>query len=105
MADIKLDEVLQLSKLNNFIKEKSEDEQVRKTVKIILICVGVVAIAAVAAYVVYRLLNRYDDDYDLYDDLDYYYDEDEDTPLEKAADAVKEGAEDIKEAFEEDFAE
>lgn len=77
MADIKLDEIIQLSKIGNFLKEKSEDEQIKKTVKIVLICVGAVALCAAAAYVVYRILHRYDDDYDLYDDLDYYYDEDE----------------------------
>ncbi len=98
MADLKLDEVLQLSKLNTFIKEKTENEQVRKTIKVVLIITGIVAIAAVAAYVVYRVLNRYDDEYDLYDDLDYYYDEDEDDPVEKAVDAAEE-------ALETDFAE
>ena len=94
MSDLKMDEVLQLSKIGAYIKEKSEDEQVKKTVKIILICVGALTIIAAAAYVVYRILNRYDDEYDLYDDLDYYYDEDD-----------EEAKADADEACEEDFAE
>ena len=80
MSELKLDEILQLSKIGSYLKEKSEDEQIKKTVKIVLICVGAIALAAAAAYAIYRLLHRYDDDYDLYDDLDYYYDEDEETP-------------------------
>lgn len=74
MPEIKIDDILQFSKINNLIKSKSKDEQFKNTVKIILICVGVLAIVGVIAYVVYRLVTRYDD-YDLYDDLDYYYDD------------------------------
>ena len=77
MSDFKLEDIIQLSKISNFIKEKSEDEQLKKTLKLVLICVGAVVLLAAAAYAVYRILHRYDDEYDLYDDLDYYYDEDE----------------------------
>jgi len=77
MPELKLDEIIQLSKIGNFLKEKSEDEQLKKTLKIVLICVGAVVLLAAAAYAVYRILHRYDDEYDLYDDLDYYYDENE----------------------------
>ncbi len=104
MTDLKLEDALQLSKIYSYFKEKSEDEKVKKTVKIILICVGAVTVLAAAAYVLYRLMHKYDDNDDLYDDLDYYYDDEE-----KSADGDAEGAEteckDTEEANDEDFAE
>lgn len=97
MSELKLDELLQLSKIGSYLKEKSENEQIKKTAKIVLICLGAVALLAVIAYAVYRIIHRYDDEYDLYDDLDYYYDEDEE--------AAEEAEADPEAACEADFAE
>jgi len=80
----KIEEMLQLSKLSDFIKEKRADEKLQKKIKIVLICIGALTIICAAAYVVYRIMNRYDDDYDLYDDLDNYYEEDEELAGEEA---------------------
>ena len=79
----KIEEMLQLSKLTDYIKEKKEDEKLQKKIRVILICIGALTIVCAAAYVVYRLMNRYDDDYDLYDDLDNYYEEDEELEKEE----------------------
>ena len=86
MLNDKLEEVLQLSKITDLIKEKKKDEKAVRTLKIILICIGALTVVCAAAYVLYRIFNRYDDDYDLYDDLDNYYDDD----LEEAEEAEDE---------------
>jgi len=83
MSTEKIEEMLQLSKITDFIKGKKEDEKLQKKIRIILICIGALTLVCVAAYVVYRLMNRYDDDYDLYDDLDNYYEEDEELEKEE----------------------
>lgn len=88
MFNDKIEDLLQLSKVSEMINTKKNDEKLVKTVKIVLICIGALTVLLGAGYLVYRLLNRCDDEYDLYDDLDNYYDDD----LEE-------------EASEEDFAE
>ena len=75
MFNDKIEDMLQLSKITDMIKTKQKDEKFLKTLKIILICIGAVTLILGAAYVIYRLMNRYDDEYDLYDDLDNYYDD------------------------------
>ncbi|MBR5930762.1 MAG: hypothetical protein IKZ95_01915 [Lachnospiraceae bacterium] len=75
----RFEELVQLSKLNDLIKKEEEKEDCRKTWKIVLICLGAVALLAGIGYTLYRLFARQTDDYDLYDDLDnYYVDEDYD---------------------------
>lgn len=70
-----LGDVIQLTKLNELMKKGERNEKVAKTVKIILICVGAFTVLAAIGYVIYKMLGRRCDDYDLYDDLDNYYDE------------------------------
>ncbi len=70
-----LGEVIQLTKLNELMKKTEKNEKVGKVVKIVLICTGAFALLAGVGFLVYKLLGRRTDDYDLYDDLDNYYDE------------------------------
>lgn len=70
-----LGDVIQLTKFNEIMKKTESNEKVGKIVKIVLICTGVFAILAGVGYLVYKLMGRRTDDYDLYDDLDNYYDE------------------------------
>lgn len=70
-----LGDVIQLTKINELIKKKDSDGKIGRMVKIILICTGAFALLAGVGYLVYKLMGRRTDDYDLYDDLDNYYDE------------------------------
>ena len=70
-----LGDVIQLTKFNELMKKSESNEKIGKMIKIILICTGVFAILAAAGFVAYKLMGRRSDDYDLYDDLDNYYDE------------------------------
>lgn len=70
-----LGEVIQLTKLNELMKKGEKNEKLGKTVKLILICIGAFTLLAGIGYLIYKLLGRRTDDYDLYDDLDNYYDE------------------------------
>lgn len=70
-----LGEVIRLSKLNGIIKKGERKGKVCKVIRIILICTGALAILTGIGFLVYKFLGRHTDDYDLYDDLDNYYDE------------------------------
>ena len=70
-----LGDVIQLTKINEIMKKTESNEKVGKIVKIVLICTGVFAILAGVGYLIYKYMGRQTDDYDLYDDLDNYYDE------------------------------
>ena len=70
-----LGDVIQLTKLNELMKKDERNEKVAKTVKVVLICTGAFALLAAVGYLIYKLIGRRCDDYDLYDDLDNYYDE------------------------------
>ncbi|MCQ2529909.1 MAG: hypothetical protein MJ086_01450 [Lachnospiraceae bacterium] len=73
----KFEEFVQLSKLNELLKKEQKKEKCNKVVKVLLFCaIGVVALAGVG-YAVYKLFGKKTDDYDLYDDLDNYYVEDD----------------------------
>lgn len=70
-----LGDVVQLTKLNELMKKEGRNETVAKIVKIVLICTGAFVILAGIGFLVYKFLGRRTDEYDLYDDLDNYYDE------------------------------
>ncbi len=70
-----LGDAIQLTKLNEIMKKKESNAKAGKALKIVLICTGVIAILAVVGFVLVRVFGRREDDYDLYDDLDNYYDE------------------------------
>ena len=98
----KFNEMVELSKLNDMIKREEEEENCGKAWKIVLIVLGVLAALAGIGYLVYRLFVQQTDDYDLYDDLDNYY-VDEDYDKEHI---LKDLGEEIEDGLEEaDFAE
>ena len=70
-----LGDAIQLTKINEMIKKKDSDAKAGKVLKVILICTGVLAIAVAIGFILVRVMGRREDDYDLYDDLDNYYDE------------------------------
>ncbi len=73
----KIEELVQLSKLNELLKKQQKKENCNKVVKILLFCaIGIVALAGIG-YAVYKFFGKKTDDYDLYDDLDNYYEEDD----------------------------
>lgn len=73
----KFEELVQLSKLNELLKKEQKKEKCNKVVKILLFCaIGVVALAGIG-FVIYKFFAKKTDDYDLYDDLDNYYVEDD----------------------------
>ena len=73
----KFEEFVQLSKLNDLLKKEQKKENCNKVVKVLLFCaIGVVALAGIG-FVIYKLFAKKTDDYDLYDDLDNYYVEEE----------------------------
>lgn len=85
-------DVLQVAKVAEALKEKEKDEDFKRAIKIILIIVGAVTIVAGIGYVIYKFLNR-EEDYDFYDDLDNYYDEDdEDIEIEDEEEEAEEEA-------------
>ena len=86
--DKTLGEVIQLTKLNEIMKKGEKNEKLGKIVKIVLICTGAFALLAGVGYLVYRLMGREADDYDLYDDLDNYYDEADHYDIDLDADEV-----------------
>ena len=70
-----LGDAIQLTKINEIMKKKECNAKVGKVLKIVLICTGVLAILAIVGFILVRVMGKREDDYDLYDDLDNYYDE------------------------------
>ena len=70
-----LGDVVQLTRLNELIKKNKSNEKLGKILKIVLICTGALVLAAGIGFIVMKVFGRQEDDYDLYDDLDNYYDE------------------------------
>ncbi len=91
MSD-KLNDIIQISKLGSMIAKDEKTAKRSKALVVILAVIGAVVVLGGIGYAIYRLLHRFDDNYDLYDDLDYYYDDDDHYDSEG-------------EAQEEDFAE
>ncbi|MGI6072858.1 MAG: hypothetical protein ACOX75_07660 [Lachnospiraceae bacterium] len=80
MSEIKVNELLQLSKIGSALRKRWDDEETRRVIITVLICIGAALVLGIAAYIIYRVVTRYDDDFDLYDDLDYYYEDPEEEP-------------------------
>ena len=83
----KLDEVLELKKLNELLGHKEvKEDKFPKTILWIRALIGVIAAVAAIAYCVYRYLTPvYDDDFDDDWDDDYDFDDDLDPIAVKAA--------------------
>ena len=80
----KFAELIELSKLNELIKKDEKEERCGKVWKIVGICVAAAAVIGGIAFLLYRFFGYRTDDYDLYDDLDNYYveeDGDKDQPV------------------------
>ena len=78
-----------MAKFDEFLKK----ENTKKTIKIVAVCLGVLLLIAAAGYIVYKRFFAKDDEYDLYDELDFYYeDDDEEEDLEENTDQVQEEA-------------
>ena len=73
----KFAELIELSKLNELIRKEEKEEKCGKVWKIIGICVAGVAVIGGIAFLLYKFFGSQTDDYDLYDDLDNYYVEDD----------------------------
>ncbi len=99
-------EILQLSKLTDAINETRKDEQKKKKICIILICLGALALIGCGAYIACKVYKckgkRCGMEYDLYDDLDEYYEEDAEDEADEETEAE---AEPEAEAAEEESAE
>ncbi len=88
----KFEEFVQLSRLNELLKKEQKKEKCNKVVKVLLYCAIAVVVLAGIGYAVYKLFGKKTDDYDLYDDLDNYYVEDDENNA-------------VEEITEKDFAE
>lgn len=67
------------AKFSRYLKK----EECRKTLIIVLCCLGGLVLIGAGAYLVYRFFFAREDDYDLYDELDFYYDDDEEEAEEE----------------------
>ena len=89
----KFAELVELSKLNELIKKDEKEEKCGKVWKIIGICAAVVVALGGIGFLVDKLFANKTDDYDLYDDLDNYYvddDFDKDQLTEDLSDGISE---------------
>lgn len=73
----KIEEIIQASKLSELVKKDQEKKDRHKAVKIALCCIGGLIILGAIAYAVYSYFRCREEEYDLYDDLDNYYEEDD----------------------------
>ena len=95
-AIAKLEELISISRLNDFLQKKEEEEKKKNCLVWILAIIGAVAAIAAIAYAVYRFftpdyLEDFEDDFEDEFDDDFFEDE-EVEPAPKKAD-VKEEAE------------
>ncbi len=66
--------ILGAARVANLLKKSDEKE--KNILIIVLAVIGAIAVIGGIVYAIWRIRERqYEDDYDLYDDLDYYYDE------------------------------
>ncbi|MBE5971086.1 MAG: DUF4366 domain-containing protein [Lachnoclostridium sp.] len=94
-AVAKMEEMIHLSRLNDFLNKKEEEEKHKNCILWILAIIGAVAAIAAIAYAVYRFftpdyLEDFEDDFfeDEFDD-DFFEDEDSDPiPAKKEAEEV-----------------
>ena len=75
------------------LKAYLDREDTKKTIKIVVICVCALLLVGIGAYIAYRYFFASEDDYDLYDELDIYYDEDEEEEADEEEAAAEEAAE------------
>lgn len=68
-----LKELASIVRFADMIKKNEEKE--KNALVIVLAIIGILAVIGGIVYAVWRIKERRDEDYDLYDDLDYYYDE------------------------------
>ena len=80
---------VQMAKFNEFLKK----EDTKKTIKIVVICLGAILLIAAAGYIVYKHFFAKDDEYDLYDELDFYYEDDEEDDFEEFEETESAGTE------------
>lgn len=66
---------IKLTKIAELVKKEEAEENEKKTLILVLCILGAITLAAGLVYAVWRVRSRFDKDYDLYDDLDSYYDE------------------------------
>lgn len=81
----KIGDIIQLSKISEMIKKDDEERKISKFATILLICAGAVVVLTGVGFLLYKLLGKRTDDYDLYDDLDNYYDESDHYEVDKEA--------------------
>ena len=75
-------------------------EENKKTVIIVLCCIGAFVLLGLGAYFAYRFFFAKEDDYDLYDELDFYYEDDDEEGAEE--EAAEDAAETEEETAEEE---
>lgn len=84
----KLDELLQVSRLNSLINKKDEEEKKKNTILWVLAIIGATFAVAGIAYAVYKFftpdyLKEYEDDFEDDFDDDYFEIEDEEEKVEE----------------------
>ena len=90
----KVEEMISLSKLNDFLNKKEEEEKKKNCILWVLAIIGAVAAVAGIAYAVYRFftpdyLDDFEDDFEDEFDDDFFEDDDDFEPAPKK-EAVKE---------------
>lgn len=76
----RMDEMLDMIKISNFLRKEEEKENCRKVCLIATIVLAVLALSVAAAYGIYKFVTRDDDEFDddEFDDEDFeIYDEDD----------------------------
>lgn len=79
----KIEELVNVAKLNDFLHKKEEEEKAKNKVLWVMAIIGVIAAVAAIAYGVYRFftpgyLEDFEDDFDDNFDDDFFEDEDDD---------------------------
>lgn len=79
----KIEELVNVAKLNDFLHKKEEEEKTKNKVLWVMAIIGVIAAVAAIAYGVYRFftpgyLEDFEDDFDDNFDDDFFEDEDDD---------------------------
>ena len=89
----KLNDIALVGKVKELLANEEEKKKIKKIAIILLADIGGLVLIGGGIYLFLRLPGRIgqDDDYDLYDDLDNYYDEEE--PAAEAAAEAKDFAE------------
>jgi hypothetical protein len=75
----KFEELMNVAKLNDFLKKKEEEDSKKNTLMWVFALVGAVVCVAGIAYLVYKFINNNQDDYDDFEDdfEDDFFDEEE----------------------------